>query len=335
MRRCRSRATCATSIRANIAAFADRQSERRRRRPMKPTRSRSKPITGCATPRSARPRSARCGSPIRRSARSSIISPGGRKASSASGRRACRPLPRSARACSPTAGSAPITRWCRWPRSTAARAKRCRLAPATGPRSSTMSSGPCGTAASSPAPGPAGGRPRANELDVALKAFGAKRLVIGHTPSPKGVIVDFDGKLVRIDTGISRAYGGVLGWIEIIGDRVVPHIHREERSDEDDRCSPWRSPPARAGAARSRRRRRCSPARADPADHQRGDRPGPQGRPGRDHGTAGQRRRDAARCRSSRAGSPAASATSASSRRSASASTSRRRPARCSPGSAG
>ena len=70
----------------------------------------------------------------------------------------------------------------------------------------------------------AGGRPTAaNELDVALKALGAKRLVIGHTPSPRGVVIDFDGKLVRIDTGISRAYGGVLGWIEILGDRVIPH----------------------------------------------------------------------------------------------------------------
>lgn len=69
----------------------------------------------------------------------------------------------------------------------------------------------------------AGGRPSAaNELDVALKAFGARRLVIGHTPSPKGVVVDFDGKLVRIDTGISRAYGGALAWIEIVGDRVIP-----------------------------------------------------------------------------------------------------------------
>lgn len=69
----------------------------------------------------------------------------------------------------------------------------------------------------------AGGRPTAaNELAVALKAFGAKRLVIGHTPSPKGVVVDFDGQLVRIDTGISRAYGGVLGWAEIVGDRVIP-----------------------------------------------------------------------------------------------------------------
>lgn len=70
----------------------------------------------------------------------------------------------------------------------------------------------------------AGGRPTAaNELEVALQAFGAKRLVIGHTPSPKGVTIDFDGRLVRVDTGISRAYGGVLGWAEIMGDRVVPH----------------------------------------------------------------------------------------------------------------
>ena len=71
----------------------------------------------------------------------------------------------------------------------------------------------------------AGGRPTAaNELAVALKAFGAKRLVIGHTPSSRGVIIDFDGALVRIDTGISRVYGGVLGWIEIVGDRVIPNV---------------------------------------------------------------------------------------------------------------
>jgi len=71
----------------------------------------------------------------------------------------------------------------------------------------------------------AGGRPTAaNELAVALKAFGAKRLVIGHTPSLKGVVIDFDGQLVRIDTGISRAYGGVLGWVEIAGDQVTPKV---------------------------------------------------------------------------------------------------------------
>lgn len=71
----------------------------------------------------------------------------------------------------------------------------------------------------------AGGRPTAaNELAVALRAYGAKRLVIGHTPSLKGVVIDFDGQLVRIDTGISRAYGGVLGWVEIVGDEVTPKV---------------------------------------------------------------------------------------------------------------
>jgi hypothetical protein len=77
----------------------------------------------------------------------------------------------------------------------------------------------------------AGGRPTAaNELAVALKAYGAKRLVVGHTPSLKGVVIDFDGQLVRIDTGISRAYGGVLGWAEIVGDQVIPKVTNRSTS---------------------------------------------------------------------------------------------------------
>ncbi|WP_118856578.1 metallophosphoesterase [Sphingomonas mesophila] len=73
--------------------------------------------------------------------------------------------------------------------------------------------------------GTAPGRPTAaNELDVALRAFGARRLVIGHTPSAKGVRIDFGGKLIRIDTGTARPYGGVLGWAEIVGDTVTPRV---------------------------------------------------------------------------------------------------------------
>ena len=30
-------------------------------------------------------------------------------------------------------------------------------------------------------------------------------------------------KLILIDTGISRYYGGKLGWLEIVGDRLTPH----------------------------------------------------------------------------------------------------------------
>ncbi len=71
---------------------------------------------------------------------------------------------------------------------------------------------------------PAAGRPTIEaELDGALLGHGVKRLVIGHTPEIKGVAIKRGGKLVQIDTGISRHYGGTLGWLEIIGDRLIPH----------------------------------------------------------------------------------------------------------------
>jgi hypothetical protein len=61
------------------------------------------------------------------------------------------------------------------------------------------------------------------ELDSVLAAYGAQRLVVGHTPSLKGIQISATGKLARIDTGISRYYGGPLSWLEIIGDRMIPH----------------------------------------------------------------------------------------------------------------
>jgi hypothetical protein len=61
------------------------------------------------------------------------------------------------------------------------------------------------------------------ELDVVLAAYGADRLVIGHTPSIKGIQITASGKLARIDTGISRFYGGPLTWLEIVGDKLIPH----------------------------------------------------------------------------------------------------------------
>jgi len=61
------------------------------------------------------------------------------------------------------------------------------------------------------------------ELDAVLAAYGAKRMVIAHTPSLNGIAVTNDGHLFRIDTGMSRYYGGPLSWLEIIGDKVTPH----------------------------------------------------------------------------------------------------------------
>ena len=70
---------------------------------------------------------------------------------------------------------------------------------------------------------PARGRRIDQEVDTVLAAYGAKRIVIGHTPSLSGIIFSPNGRLIRIDTGISRFYGGPLTWLEIVGDKVTPH----------------------------------------------------------------------------------------------------------------
>jgi len=71
---------------------------------------------------------------------------------------------------------------------------------------------------------PATPRPTADqELTAVLAAYGAKRLVIGHTPILSGIAITASGRLARIDTGISRYYGGPLTWLEIVGDQLIPH----------------------------------------------------------------------------------------------------------------
>jgi hypothetical protein len=62
------------------------------------------------------------------------------------------------------------------------------------------------------------------ELDAVLSAYGAQRLVIAHTPDLKGIEILHGGRLARIDTGITRAYGGPLTWLEIVGGTMVPHV---------------------------------------------------------------------------------------------------------------
>ena len=65
--------------------------------------------------------------------------------------------------------------------------------------------------------------PPDQELSAVLTAYGAKRLVVGHTPSLRGIQISADTRLARIDTGNSRYYGGPLSWLEIVGDRMIPH----------------------------------------------------------------------------------------------------------------
>ena len=61
------------------------------------------------------------------------------------------------------------------------------------------------------------------ELDRALTALGAKRMVVGHTTQDSGLPASrCDGKLWGIDTGISAYYGYHYAAIEIVGDQISP-----------------------------------------------------------------------------------------------------------------
>ncbi|HXG80742.1 MAG TPA: hypothetical protein VNJ05_02970, partial [Sphingomicrobium sp.] len=61
------------------------------------------------------------------------------------------------------------------------------------------------------------------EIDLVLKNYGVKRIVVGHTPSLQGIVSGANGKLWRADSANSRAYGGKPSYLEIVGDRVTVH----------------------------------------------------------------------------------------------------------------
>jgi hypothetical protein len=61
------------------------------------------------------------------------------------------------------------------------------------------------------------------EIELVLKSYGVKRIVVGHTPSLAGIIPSDNDRLWRTDSGISRAFGGKLTYLEIIGDQVTAH----------------------------------------------------------------------------------------------------------------
>jgi Calcineurin-like phosphoesterase len=61
------------------------------------------------------------------------------------------------------------------------------------------------------------------QLDTLLSAYGARRIVVGHTPILSGIAFFQDGKLICIDTGISAAYGGTVSYLDIDDGTPVPH----------------------------------------------------------------------------------------------------------------
>lgn len=59
-------------------------------------------------------------------------------------------------------------------------------------------------------------------LTQVLERFGARRMVMGHTPSKDGRLsVRFGGRAIVIDTGLSTHYGRHLAALEIRGDRLT------------------------------------------------------------------------------------------------------------------
>jgi len=66
--------------------------------------------------------------------------------------------------------------------------------------------------------------PVEDQLQALLSGYGAKRIVIGHTPIPSGIAVLYAGRLIRIDTAISSVYGGKLSYLEILDGNPIPHI---------------------------------------------------------------------------------------------------------------
>jgi hypothetical protein len=66
---------------------------------------------------------------------------------------------------------------------------------------------------------PAGG----DQLNALLSAYGARRIVVGHTPILSGIAFFQDGKLICIDTGISAVYGGTVSYLDIEDGTPVPH----------------------------------------------------------------------------------------------------------------
>lgn len=69
--------------------------------------------------------------------------------------------------------------------------------------------------------GAAPGRIECGILDEVLNAYGAKRLIIGHTVQRGGIKAACDGKVWRIDVGLSRHYGGPVEVLQIRGDETV------------------------------------------------------------------------------------------------------------------
>ncbi|MGQ0659654.1 metallophosphoesterase [Sphingosinicella sp.] len=62
------------------------------------------------------------------------------------------------------------------------------------------------------------------EITAVLAAFGARRMIVGHTPNLAGIQFLHGGRLIAIDTGISARYGGPRTYLEIVNGEATAHV---------------------------------------------------------------------------------------------------------------
>jgi hypothetical protein len=58
-------------------------------------------------------------------------------------------------------------------------------------------------------------------LAQVLSDLGAKRMIVGHTVQAKGITTACEGRVWRIDVGLSHAFGGPIQALQIEGDQVT------------------------------------------------------------------------------------------------------------------
>lgn len=65
-------------------------------------------------------------------------------------------------------------------------------------------------------------------VDQLLKNYGVRRLVLGHTPTGGAVLPRFEGRVILIDVGLSKHYGGTQACL-ISEDSKLYALHRGQR----------------------------------------------------------------------------------------------------------
>jgi hypothetical protein len=74
------------------------------------------------------------------------------------------------------------------------------------------------------------------EVDTVLSRHGVRRIVVGHSPTLRAVLPRLEGKVILIDVGLSREYGGPPSCLVIEGS-TLKALHRGTLLDLPDKTS--------------------------------------------------------------------------------------------------